>query len=309
MLGAFLTTIFFSLSIICGSRSAKLIGGSEANFWRLTFATTFLAIWAFSFGQGLSGETFPIFLMSGIIGIGVGDVALFQALPRLGARLTLLLTQCLTAPFGAAIEWFWLDTHLRPAQMACGLVILIGIGISLTPDKLVKIEKKHVVPGILFGAVAALGNAIGAVLSRKGYKVIAEHDGHLDGATAAFQRLIGGLLIGGISLLIVKWRAIKGHIQLSGENAMLPSKEKWRRAGPWILANSLAGQTIGVSCYQWAFQTAPTGVVLSIVATAPLVAIPITMVIEKERPSIHSIIGGVIAVIGVIGLALLKNPM
>ena len=80
-------------------------------------------------------------------------------------------------------------------------------------------------------------------------------------------------------------------------------------AGPWILANSLAGQTIGVSCYQWAFQTAPTGIVLSIVATAPLVAIPITMVIEKERPSLHSLVGGVIAVCGVIGLALLKNPV
>src|SRR5581483_12075887 len=105
MFGAFLTTIFFSISVICGHRSAKLVGGSEANFWRLAFATCFLWVWASFAGQGLSGVAFPIFLTSGIIGIGVGDVALFQALPRLGPQLTLLLTRCLAPPFAAAIEW------------------------------------------------------------------------------------------------------------------------------------------------------------------------------------------------------------
>ena len=107
---AFLTTILFSLSVISGHRSAKLIGGTEANFWRLTCATFFLAIWAYGFGVGLEGNAFPLFFLSGIIGIGIGDVALFQALPRLGARLSLLLIQCLTAPIGALIEWLWLGT-------------------------------------------------------------------------------------------------------------------------------------------------------------------------------------------------------
>ncbi|MDQ6633042.1 MAG: hypothetical protein M3Y82_15015, partial [Verrucomicrobiota bacterium] len=87
MLAAFLTTILFSISVVCGHRSAKMIGGSEANFWRLACATFFLALYVFSFGQGLSGDSLPLFLWSGLIGIGVGDVALFQALPRLGSRL------------------------------------------------------------------------------------------------------------------------------------------------------------------------------------------------------------------------------
>ena len=306
MFPAFLTTIFFSISIICGNRSAKLIGGTEANFWRLTCATAFLSLWACSFGQGLSGASFPIFLLSGVIGIGFGDVALFQTLPRLGARLTLLLVQCLTAPFAAAIEWLWLGTKLTPAEMFCGAIILVGIGISLAPEKHLKLSKKELVPGLIFSVAAALGGAYGAVLSRKAYAVGGDHAEHIDGATAAFQRIIGGLLVGGICLLVVKWRSIKGHLQFSGENETLPSKEKWRRVWPWILANSLAGQTIGVSCYQWAFQTTPTGIVLPIVATTPLVAIPIVWLMEHERPNPRSILGGAIAVGGVIGLAWLK---
>jgi drug/metabolite transporter (DMT)-like permease len=283
-----------------------LIGGSEANFWRLTCATTFLSFWAWSFGQGLSGGTFPVFLMSGIIGIGVGDVALFQALPRLGPRLTLLLVQCLTAPFGAAIEWLWLGTRLSPAQMTCGAIILIGIGISLAPGKKLDVEKRKATPGILFSVVAALGGAYGAVLSRKAYAMVGEHGLHIDGATAAYQRILGGLLVGGISLLVVKWRFIKSHVIQSDDSAVLPSKEKWRRVWPWIIANSIAGQTLGVSCYQWAFQTTPAGIVLPIVAATPLVAIPIAAIMEKEKPSAHSIAGGVVAVGGAIGLTLVK---
>src|SRR4029077_8969343 len=124
---AFLTTILFSISVVCGHRSAKLIGGTEANFWRLTTATFLLGIWAYGHGIGLAGDAFPIFFLSGIMGIGVGDVALFQALPRLGSRLSLLLIQCLTAPFGALIEWGWLGTTLSTWQIVCGLAILVGV--------------------------------------------------------------------------------------------------------------------------------------------------------------------------------------
>ena len=99
MFAAFLSTILFSISVISGHRTAKLIGGVEANFWRLTLATVFLSAWAFT---------------GGLIGIGIGDAGLFQALPRLGSRLSLLLLQCLTTPIAALIEWLWLGTTLGP---------------------------------------------------------------------------------------------------------------------------------------------------------------------------------------------------
>jgi len=307
MFPAFLTTIFFSISLMCANRSAKLLGGTEANFWRLTCATAFLSLWAFSFGQGLSGETFPIFFVSGLIGIGFGDTALFQTLPRLGSRLTIVVVQCLTAPCAALIEWLWLGTRLTPGEILCGAVILAGIGISLAPGRGLYLAGKDLWPGLCFGAAAAFGSAFGAVLSRKAYAVLDSHGGHVDGGTAAFQRLFGGLLVGAVCLLVVKWREIKGHVTRSGEYATLPSKEKWRKAWPWVLSNSLAGQTIGVSCFQWAFSTTPTGIVLPIVATTPLVAIPFAWFMEGERPSKRSLAGGAIAVGGVVGLSLLKK--
>src|ERR1035437_1380138 len=102
MLAALLTTLLFATSAVCGYRTAKQVGGVEANFWRITLATVFLTLWAFTFGHGFAGAP-EWFMVSGLFGIGIGDTAFFQALPRLGSRRTVLITQCLTAPFAAVI--------------------------------------------------------------------------------------------------------------------------------------------------------------------------------------------------------------
>jgi drug/metabolite transporter (DMT)-like permease len=307
MFAAFLTTIFFSISVICGHRSAKIIGGSSANFWRLVSATMMLSLWAFSFGTGISGSTFPLLFLSGAIGIGVGDVALFQALPRLGPGLTMMLTRCLAPPFAALIEWLWLGSTLKRMQIVYGLVVLLGVGIYLAPGKNPHLVRKAIVGGILFSILAALGDAIGVVISRKAYVSLEAHHGTIDGGTAAFQRILGGLLVAGIGLLVAKWHTAKNPAASPDETSFLPSPAKLRKAIPWILANSFAGQTIGVSCYQLALQTTKSGIVLPIVATTPLVAMPLAYVIEKEKITLHSVVGGIIAVAGLVGLVRAGN--
>ncbi len=299
MIAAFLTAILWAASAVFANRSAKLLGGSEANFWRLATATVLLSAWAISFGQGVSGGAFPHFLLSGIIGIGIGDVALFQALPRLGSRLSILLVQCLSTPFAALIEWIWLGTKLNTLQIICAATILGGVALALSPGEHLMITRRRLVVGVIASIIAALGNAMGAVLSRKGYFIAAAAHQSLDGPTAAFQRLVGGLFVAGVWLLVVK--------QQTQTVRFASSKEKWRKTWPWILANGVTGQTLGVSCYQWALKSAPTGIVMPIVALTPLMVIPFSRYVENERPTLRSIIGGVIAVSGVVALLWLKS--
>jgi drug/metabolite transporter (DMT)-like permease len=70
----------------------------------------------------------------------------------------------------------------------------------------------------------------------------------------------------------------------------------------WMLANALAGPVFGVGCYQWALATTPSGLVLPIAATAPLLSIPIAFWLEHDRPQPRAIIGGILAVAGCIAL-------
>ncbi len=67
------------------------------------------------------------------------------------------------------------------------------------------------------------------------------------------------------------------------------------------------GPALGVTCFQWAISIAPSGIVLPIVATTPVVTIPLAYWIDGDRPGKRSIIGGVIAVGGAAVLAWMVN--
>ena len=230
---------------------------------------------------------------------------MFQALSRMVSRLTVLLVTCLTPPFAALLEWLWLGTTLKPTQIFFGLVILGGVALALAPGKHLNLTRAAAVIGTTGCAASALAGAVGAVLSRKGYAVAQAATQPLDGGTAAFERLLGGLLVAAAWLLLARHREIKAHFTGSGPETAV-GIAKWRKVWPWVAANGLLGQTLGVSFYQWALEQLPTGIVLSICALTPLTVIPFARVIEGERPTRHSLVGSVIAVAGVIGLTLLS---
>jgi drug/metabolite transporter (DMT)-like permease len=305
VLPAILTTFLFATSVVCATQSAKLLGGTEANFWRLTVATALLALWAHTLGQGLGGDSFALFLISGVVGVGA-DVFLFQALPRIGSRLSLLIIQCFSAISAAMLEWRWLDAKLSARQVAACAIILAGVALALAPGKHLDAKRGVLAAGICFGFLAAIGNGCGAVISRKAYAVAALAHQDIDGATAAYQRLIGGLFVAGVCLLLVKRREIVAQVTQSSP-PRLPDFQKWRRAWPWVLANGFAGQTLGVTCYQWALKTTRSGLVLAIVAITPLVVIPFASIVEGEKIETRSVAGGLLAVVGAILLIAMEK--
>lgn len=300
MLAALLTTFLFATSAVCGYRAARQLGGIQANFWRIALATFFLAVWAFTFGSGLGGALWW-FVLSGFFGIGFGDSAYFQALPRLGTRRTALIGQCLAAPFAAAIEWLWLGTRLNPAQGLCVLAILAGVAIALAPDDHLKISPRDWKLGIVASVLSALGQALGAVVIRKGYAAVAAANIPIDAGTTGFQRMLGGFLPPMLMLLALKWRAAPPSPPASAQTPSVSGRR--RLAWPWVLANALAGQTLGVTCMQWALKTTQAAIVQAVIATSPLILLPMTRVIDGEKITVRSLVGAVVAVGGVVGLA------
>jgi drug/metabolite transporter (DMT)-like permease len=303
MIPAFLATLLFSLSVIAANRTTRVLGGMTANFMRLCLATLFLGLWAHTAGQGFGGGAFGWFFLSGVIGFGLGDIALYQALPRIGPRLSILLVQCLAAPFAAMAEWLWMDTTLTPRQVLLAVVILIGVAIAIAPKDHIRIGRKTLLVGVALGILAASGQGLGAVISRKAYSVVALASWEIDGLTAAYQRILGGLLFAAMPSLwfiLTQWlRSRENHTWPSKPSSPTPSRAIW----PWVLINSLAGPTLGVGCYQWALSLQPSGVVLPIVATTPIVVIPFAWFIDRDTPSIRSVLGGLVAVLGAAALA------
>jgi drug/metabolite transporter (DMT)-like permease len=304
MLASFLASFFFALNATCASHSVRTLGPARANLGRLVVATVMLGTFAHAFGGGFSSASVPWFLLSGLIGMGLGDLGVYGALPLLGSRLTVLMTQCLAAPIAALGEWLWLGTRLTAAQIAWGLLILAGVAVAITPSKSSPPRVRVRPVGFLFGLLAAAGQGLGALVSRKGVNV-AELAGEAAqnatfGLTAAYQRIFAGLLFTACWFFAF-------HLLGRRPFASLPEPKDGvlglpGRAWGWMIANGMAGPVLGVGCYQWALATTPSGIVLPIAATAPLLAIPIAFWLEGDRPSRRAIIGGILAVGGCVAL-------
>src|SRR5207253_3590918 len=134
---------------------------------RILLAALLLAVLANTFGSGLAGPAIGTFFVSGIVGFGIGDLALYQAFPRLGSRLSIMLVHCLAAPFAAAVEWLWLGSRITAAEGVCSAIILIGVAVALAPGQHLHLPRRVLLVGIAMGTIAALGQGFGAVLSRK----------------------------------------------------------------------------------------------------------------------------------------------
>lgn len=301
MLPAFLTTVLFSISALFAQRTARVLGGIRANFWRMLLATLLLALLSrlFAYG-GVPPETRLWLFVSGLLGFGLGDVALFQALPRLGSRLSILLVHCLATPFAAVVEYLWLGSTLSLLQILCIAMSLSGVAVALAPARGTQSRHAQFALGIVWGLLAMLGQSMGAVLSRKAASIAQAAHHPLNGIDAASARSWGGILVSSIVFAVFLLREGRDASGGSAEKREPLSGEAKRQAYGWVLCNTLAGPVLGVSCYQWALGNAPTGLVLPIVALTPLVIMPMAHWMEGERTTRREIIGGIIAVAGVV---------
>ncbi len=305
MFAALATALFFALSAMFAARAAHWIGGSAANLSRMIIALAILSLWAHGWGGGWSGGSFPYFLASGAIGFGLGDLAFFQALPRIGPRLAIMLTQCLAAPVAMMTEGFWLGTKPSDTELLWCLLILSGVCLALAPDKKADARKtgktlKAIRTGAALGVAAALGQGLGAVISRKAYHVAAAEGIGIDGGTAAYQRMLGGIALMAVFYGFTKaWRQVRGTAPAPQP---LSTRARWKGALPWTILNAVAGPVLGIACYQHALASTASGVVLPIVATSPVLAMPLAFYLNGERPSVRSIAGGLLAVAGAIAL-------
>jgi drug/metabolite transporter (DMT)-like permease len=57
---------------------------------------------------------------------------------------------------------------------------------------------------------------------------------------------------------------------------------------------------------QWALENTSAGIVTAVIATTPILLLPMTRLIDGERIGLRSTLGALIAVAGVVGLTFLR---
>ena len=297
MFPALLTAFLFACSGICGQRSADAVGPLRANLMRLTLAAIALgAVATLTSPVDWHSPAVPWLFVSGLVGFGAGDISLFLAYPHLGARLTLLINLCFAPVAGALGEWLLLGDRPTSLQMLFCLMIIGGVGVALgSRSRVPRSPSANFRIGLLAALGAGSGQGFGATLTRMAKHASAGHASHFTGISEAFVRVLPGLAFALAAWIFARWLPRRSAIGVRPINAPISA------AGlRWVVGAAIFGPILGVSCFQWALGQAHSGVVLSIVATTPILVIPMAIVIEKDRPPPAAFIGSGVAVLGVI---------
>ncbi|NEP61913.1 MAG: DMT family transporter [Symploca sp. SIO2G7] len=232
--------------------------------------------------QSLNFSTYALLILSGVIGIALGDTARFASLNCLGPRRSSLM-ETLAPPLVAIIALIFLQEKLTITAW-CGIfVTVIGIAWVVTeqvPNSTVKQEQLF--KGIGFGFLAALSQASGAVISRA---VLTQTT--ISPLLSALWRLIGGVVI--LLLLTGLFRR-----KVSPQLPSLPSRQSLGA----IFFAALIGTYLGIWLQQTAFKFTTAGIAQTLSATSPLFVLSI-VVWMGEVVSLRAILGVLVAIGGV----------
>ncbi len=283
---ALATAICWTFTAICFESASKKVGSLAVNFIRLIIAFVLLGIFTF-FTRGMflpydaTGTNWLWLLISGMIGFVIGDLFLFQAYVEIGSRISLLIMSAVP-PITAITGYFLMGERITLLEAVGMLITILGIALVILSrsigDK--KIKLAHPVKGLTYAFIGALGQAFGLVFSKLGM-------GSYNPFAATQIRVVAAIVGFAIVITVSKnWGKLK--------DAM-----KDHSALKFISLGSFFGPFLGVSLSLLAVQYTATGIVSTIISISPILIIPASIMMFKEKVLPKEILGAFISLMGV----------
>ncbi len=288
-IAALLTAACWVGSSVSFEYAGRKVGTLVLNLMRLVISFVIITGINLIITQGfqnvnMTWSSFGILLLSGLIGFVIGDVFLFQAFIVIGARISMLI-MALAPPLTAVMSYFLLKETLGLGQIIGMLVTVLGIVIVITGRERggKKLVVKHSMKGILFAFLGAIGQALGLIFSKMGVR-------DLNPFVATQVRIFAGIL--GFILILTytrKWGPFFKTFRL-------------RNVMTGITIGSIFGPVVGVSLSLTAVKYTSTAVASTLMALTPILIIPVSIFLLKEKIKPNEVVG---ALVGVVGVAIL----
>lgn len=279
--------LIWSCSMSLFTLFGKDVPARALNLYKNLIALACLAIAALVMRPAppASGAPFLMLAFSGILGLSVGDTALFAALRRLGAQVT-SASQCLAPPISALAALAILGESLSMRE---------GLGLTLTTAavaaiiyfgkrdgaQLAGLPRATLVSGIIFAVLSATCQGLQMVISRQ-----ALQDVHVVHGT--MMRIAPAVLVLFVLTIMGK------------EPASLRSIFRERRQGGILTFASFVGTFLGVLCMSLGAKYAKAGIAAALTSTYPVWIVPIAKYLLGEKVNWQSAACTVFAVAGII---------
>jgi drug/metabolite transporter (DMT)-like permease len=286
-----LTAFLWTITSLAFQVSAKKFGSLTVNLVRLVLAFFILSI----FEYFVRGKIFPVDAdmhtwiwlgLSGIVGFVLGDYFLFKAYEQIGARVSQVI-MALAPAFAAFFSWLMLGEIMTKPEFIGMFVTMLGISlvvINKNGDKNASLKNKYKfkypIVGLIFALGGAIGQGLGLVLSKYGM-------GNFDAFAASQIRVfVGGIGFAIIFTVFNKWHLLKATTKNKKESLAL-------------VIGTFFGPFLGVSFSLLSVQKVSAGVAQTLMSIVPILIIPFSHFMFKEKIKFREIIGAFLAFLGI----------
>jgi len=231
-----------------------------------------------------SPSSVGLLVVSGLIGVAMGDTLFFRSLQILGPRIALMMAT--TSPvFSVILGLVFLHEQLLIIVLAGILLTVAGLIIVLN-DRAAAKEAPNLFPGkvaagVWCGIAGALCQSVGGVLSRAGSQ-------DCSGLEAAIYRVTVGMIV------LVIYYQFHGKLKL-----ILSSVFNWNMV-KLLFPATVIGTWMGVWLCQVAYKHSDVAIAQTLLSTCPLFAVPVIWICDGRRLTARGLVGTVVAVGGVI---------
>ncbi len=279
---AFLWAIGSILSVL----PARHLGSFSYSRWRMGCTSVMLISMALFTGgwSTVAYEQIPPMALSGLIGIFIGDTALFACFNRMGPRQAGLLFSC-HAVFSAILGYFLFSETMTSLELVGAALVFCGVVTAIffrgKGSKTHQLETVHgsIWIGVALGLIAALCQALGGIIA----KPVMQTD--IDPVSASAIRMITAFIAHTLLLLL-------------GVKVSQPASKITLKVFLITAVNGFLAMALGMTLILYALRTGNVGMVALLSSTTPIMLLPIMWIYTKQRPNRYAWLGAAIAVIG-----------
>lgn len=164
------TAVIWALAVVMFKKSGEQVHPLSLNMFKnILAAVLFLLTMPFFnlslYDPNVALSDYGLILLSGVLGIGIGDTLFFIALNRLGAGLTAIV-DCLYAPMVIFLSFIWLGESLTVIQFVGVILIVSAILAATIRLRETHLNRRDAIIGISVGVLALVCMAAGIIVMK-----------------------------------------------------------------------------------------------------------------------------------------------
>lgn len=284
---AMLAAVCWAFGSLLSAQAATHLGAFAFTRYRMLVAM--LVLWAVAWltdgWRSLELTSIGLLMLSGFIGIFIGDTALFAAMNRLGPRRTGVLFAC-HALFSVILAYLFLGETLWGFTLVGASLLITGVMVAIAFGK--RKEELHVweanQSGITLGVSLALLSALCQAVSTLMLKPLMMTG--LDPIAGSAIRMSTGFILH-LLVLLLGFRVARSVTPLTPKIFLL------------VAINACLSMVLGMTLILRALQSGDAGLVALFSSISPVLILPMLWLIYRRRPAWGAWVGALLTVGGI----------